>query len=199
MPRGRNSRTWRTALNLGLALLAGAAATWAIAWACAVWVVARPVRDASPAPWPPSVPPSWPAPSDTYTYEAVGLRRWLWLARDDYGHPYILEVVSSGIPFRSMRGDHFGGHVTLVLRSRVLDVPDFFRPGDYCVGVPCGVLPLGFALDTLLIGGLIFGLVKAPSSWRRRQRLKMGLCAWCGYNRSGVAETAPCPECGREP
>lgn len=62
-----------------------------------------------------------------------------------------------------------------------------------------GLLPLGLALNPLLVGLPIwlvaFGL---PMGWvvaRRARRRRRGACVWCGYDLAGLAM---CPECGRE-
>jgi hypothetical protein len=52
-------------------------------------------------------------------------------------------------------------------------------------------LPLWAPISLLgLVGAAPWGIVI------RRQRAKLGLCRSCGYDRRGLAEDAPCPECG---
>jgi hypothetical protein len=46
----------------------------------------------------------------------------------------------------------------------------------------------------------VYGLLAAAYYWRdfrRWQLRKAGRCEKCGYDRSGLANDAPCPECGK--
>lgn len=62
--------------------------------------------------------------------------------------------------------------------------------------MPRAVLPLGFAIDTLVFAGLFALLVRGPGVLRRWRRRRRGLCVRCGYSRTGLAEGGVCPECG---
>ena len=62
--------------------------------------------------------------------------------------------------------------------------------------IPLAVLPLGFAVNTVVLAGLFAAMVRGPGMLRRWRRRRRGLCARCGYARAGLAEGAPCPECG---
>ncbi len=62
--------------------------------------------------------------------------------------------------------------------------------------IPIRPLPLGFALNTLLYGALMFSLMLALGVLRRWRRKRKGLCAWCRYDRAGLATATACPECG---
>lgn len=62
-------------------------------------------------------------------------------------------------------------------------------------------LPLGFAVNTLVITPiwlLLLHLVRAPVSFvLARLRRPEHLCPRCRYDLRGLADDAPCPECGR--
>lgn len=59
-------------------------------------------------------------------------------------------------------------------------------------GVPSLTIPLWFPL--------LFSLVVTTLAWRadamHRRHARVGLCPSCGYDRSGLAASAVCPECG---
>jgi hypothetical protein len=84
-------------------------------------------------------------------------------------------------------------------------LPPIESPWREGVQVAAGtVIPLrpvwpGFALNTLLYGGLAAGLWNAPGFGRRTVRSRRGLCPRCGYPRAGLAEGTACPECGGVP
>lgn len=54
-----------------------------------------------------------------------------------------------------------------------------------CVSVPGGLCAIG--------------VYSVYTGRGRRRRLALGNCEKCGYDRSGISESAPCPECGLAP
>jgi hypothetical protein len=54
----------------------------------------------------------------------------------------------------------------------------------------------GFVLNTIFYALLTWSLIRAPRTLRRWRRRRAGLCLACGYDLKGLAEGAPCPECG---
>lgn len=48
-------------------------------------------------------------------------------------------------------------------------------------------------------GGAWWLFIAGPSLLRRILRIRRGGCPGCGYNRQGLAPTAPCPERGLAP
>jgi hypothetical protein len=61
--------------------------------------------------------------------------------------------------------------------------------------LPTAVVPLGFAIDTALFGGIIFLLWCAPPLARESLRRRRGACPACGYDLRGIT-SGTCPECG---
>lgn len=55
----------------------------------------------------------------------------------------------------------------------------------------------GLVADTLALSAAWFALLTGLSVARSGLRSRAGLCAVCGYNRQGLAQTAACPECGK--
>jgi hypothetical protein len=52
----------------------------------------------------------------------------------------------------------------------------------------------GFAINTLFYAGILWLLLAAPFTLRRRRRIKRGLCAACAYP---VGASEICTECGK--
>ena len=63
--------------------------------------------------------------------------------------------------------------------------------------LPLGVIPFGFAINTILYASLLWLLIHGPFVFRRFIRHKRGLCLKCAYDLRG-AEHEACPECGTE-
>jgi hypothetical protein len=71
------------------------------------------------------------------------------------------------------------------------------RAGARTFAYPLGIIPLGFAANTLLAAGVLLGVVEGCAFARRRVRSARGRCPSCGYDRRGLAADAACPECGK--
>ncbi len=82
-----------------------------------------------------------------------------------------------------------GWHVERADRSLILWRPIFLNAWPSKASL---VLP--FWLPTLLFG-LVVWIVGTPL-YRRRKRMKLGLCLKCGYDLRGSKDR--CPECGEE-
>jgi hypothetical protein len=65
--------------------------------------------------------------------------------------------------------------------------------------LPALVLWPGFALNTLIYAALAWSVWRLPFAVRRYRRRRRGRCVKCGYDRTGLAPAAPCPECGTTP
>ena len=56
---------------------------------------------------------------------------------------------------------------------------------------------LGFAINTFSYGAVVHALLDARRAARRILRRSRGQCIECGYDRTGLARGAICPECGK--
>ena len=89
-----------------------------------------------------------------------------------------------------------GRRVELVNTSK--DAPEWLSLSGDVPMLPTGVLPLGFAANSLLVAGLILAVVYGPGPWLRWARRRGGRCVGCGYDRTGTSGVV-CPECGEPP
>ena len=105
-----------------------------------------------------------------------------WLMRHD---------IAFGWPLRStyMYQDTEMSQTTATATSQVLHgaAPE--------VGLPYYILPLGFSLNTLFYGLLLWCSILTWSAVRWLRRRRRGLCIHCGYDLRGTAHER-CPECG---
>lgn len=69
-----------------------------------------------------------------------------------------------------------------------------FSPRDLVL--PTRIVWLGFVVDVVFWTGLWMVPLFVVGAWRRSRRQRLGRCADCGYNRTGLSTDAPCPECG---
>lgn len=77
--------------------------------------------------------------------------------------------------------------------GRTLDKDDRRGIGGY---LPITPIWSGLAVDTLFYGAIAWGLLFVPRAVRRWRRRRGGRCVKCGYDRTGLAAGAACPECG---
>jgi hypothetical protein len=220
MPRRPSSaraplKRW-TLVKLPLSLLAGAVVTWGVAWGCALWHddFTRPSnateyqgeRAASKA-------ASVGIPirrRDGFTEleigdnSAVGLKVSYANLNQFFDERYSPRVYNAtvtdlraGWPLLALQGAVIFDNELPSLENlfplppRVQSLID--RPGR---SLPLRILPLGFALNTLLAAGVLLTLVEGFAFARRRVRRAKGRCPSCGYDRGGLAKDAACPECG---
>jgi hypothetical protein len=54
----------------------------------------------------------------------------------------------------------------------------------------------GFAVNTLFYAGVWWVLLWGAATIRQRRRIRRNQCVRCGYSRTGLIESSPCPECG---
>jgi hypothetical protein len=191
-------------VKLPLCLLAGAVVTWGMAWGCAIRcaMVRQEIKgvvgnviiggeerigvhksnflvdewtffNARAPGAEPLFPPEWSRPDQ--------LRGVLSVVVDAYGFP-----MRSMYQSRTEMGGlspKYGNSFTLQRRPKVRRVP-------------VGIIPLGFAVDTLATAGVVLVVVESFAFARRRVRRGKGRCPSCGYDRGGLARDAACPECG---
>ncbi|MCH8259450.1 MAG: hypothetical protein IIC46_04515 [Planctomycetes bacterium] len=72
----------------------------------------------------------------------------------------------------------------------------FGRTGNY---LPYRVLLLGFAINTIFYGAILWSLTLGPITARRMIRRKRGRCIKCAYDLRGTSggdSEGGCPECG---
>jgi hypothetical protein len=102
------------------------------------------------------------------------------------------QELEAGIPFRSMRASRIDRC------SRTVDRDSLWEPNLPFLGrrvLPCGILPVGFGVNTLFYAAILLLLFAAPFALRRRRRIKRGLCPACAYP---VGESPICTECGKQ-
>jgi len=74
------------------------------------------------------------------------------------------------------------------------------RTGPDIVALPYGPSWIGMLVDTAVFSASWCALFASLQTLRRFVRHRRGMCALCGYNRSGLGRhDARCPECGAGP
>jgi len=196
----------RCTVKVALCLLAGAVVTWAVCWWSAVRGV-EPGRTAAVSVTLEDRVIRWGSRRRTILGEEWRLAlprgmggerrhveppRWVGAFPDsDY-----TESVAVGLPLRAMAMRRAVVAQPAGLQLIVDGAFVWWRDG-WPQPLPTQVLPLGFALDTLLAAGVVLGVVEGVRFARRRSRQRRGRCPKCGYDRRGLAShAAACPECG---
>ena len=72
------------------------------------------------------------------------------------------------------------------------------HPDDRSVGLPTGILPIGFAANSLLFAAAWLLLIPAPAKLRRLYRTRHNRCPSCNYDLHATPPNSPCPECGTQ-
>ncbi len=116
-----------------------------------------------------------------------------------FGFPMLAMWGAVGTDLGPNRGECW---TSLVATSTPSIIP---YPQEFPSALPSGILPLGFALNTLVytsawgsMVGLPFMTIRAVRMYRARQRSRRHACLACGYPRIGLAAAAACPECGEQ-
>ena len=65
--------------------------------------------------------------------------------------------------------------------------------------VPNQIIWPGFLTNTFVFAAGVFAALTAIGLFRVRARIRRGECGRCRYQRQGLPDSAPCPECGHEP
>ena len=78
--------------------------------------------------------------------------------------------------------------------SFLLFVPDSLMDRVENYYLPLGPIWSGFAINTMLYGGVPWLLLCGPFELRRYRRRKRGLCVYCAYP---IGTSDVCTECGR--
>jgi hypothetical protein len=218
--RGERMRRWT--VKLALCLLAGAVVTWAAAWGCALW---GPLKErggtatkisgdvlAEMVEAPPAAQ-GWQREVEALESVGPGLSVAAFVLGDswdtgDFGHFQIqgwIVDTRAGFPRLALGCRRVSGSTTRVQHG--IEAPQFFKPASPFRGwgrpglapsrdLPLRPLPLGFALNTLLYAAVLLGLVECLALTRRQVRRAKGRCPSCAYDRAGLTNNAPCPECG---
>jgi hypothetical protein len=174
--------------------------------------------------WPLWVPPTWPAwehlrrthPASMYSIQHVRgfgidmVQQVFWPNYEAAGRPapnpppvrIVVSCDTVGLPFRSFHVEYGAYDPNFQTRPRVYTRPPGILGGWSIPGIrpfdrPLPLAPLwpGFALNTLFYASALSVPFVLFQSFRRRHRLRRGLCPRCAYDLQGL-RSAPCPECG---
>ena len=201
----KTRRRWRRILiGIVAALFLGAATTVAVAWGqClfehpddavyAMWGGFKrpPLRTNPQYNWPQGPPPgSVPREMTIFTVTAFGWPRPALLREIEWS--YLLWVQSS---WEGVTGYRVDQGLETPLKIGTLVTPEGRRPLFRVL--PTKPIWRGFGYNTIVFTagwGLLFAMLAVPGALRRRRRVRLGLCAGCGYDlRHSVGV---CPECG---
>jgi hypothetical protein len=210
----------RLIVKLTLCTLAGAVVTWGVAWGCALWAPLGPMSQE------PGFADDFALRRAAALGLSSGsdIAKPLLSRRVARGPGYLSEYFSLGtrgstdrpgvhvflavIPRRAIEGRAgwpwaaFQSGMVLDPKLSIMDgieAPAVLKPEESSGMrlLPTRMLPLGFALNTLLAAGVLLGVVEGVAFARRRVRRAKGRCVACGYDRGGFeGDAAACPECG---
>ena len=125
----------------------------------------------------------------------------------EHGPEYLARFTERafGLPFRAMsfsyivHGQSSQSNSLPLTFSNAVFLPENIRDlidAFHTSKLPLRPLPLGFAINTLFYGGIIFGIWEGLGFAREARRRRKGLCARCAHSLEGLPENTPCPECG---
>lgn len=169
----------------------------------------RPFQNYTPA----SEPPARIAPERVASrWERAELLPWL-DGRRPWPDPRVGEgvwVKAAGWPWRCFscglsRKDApgFGSHTWTVRGGAILSNATFPGWADWPPYfpriVPCRPMWPELAGNVVVFTGAWAAALFVLAAWRRKRRLRLGLCVKCGYSRTGIDRGMPCPECGDVP
>lgn len=206
----------RRVLLIALWFFVGAVVNVGVAWGLAASIVWRKTyprtQVEAPVAWPIAKYSAWPKPHTSeqarscgVSLQAIDAGDLYWPSRPRLGVPTSfggrgMLVYETGLPLRSMcmvRVSDFQQFVVSEKWYAGLIALAPTNPGRDAVVLPLRPLWPGFALNTCFYAFLAWSLIRAPRTLRRWRRRRAGRCIACGYDLKGLAEDAPCPECGR--
>ena len=208
----------RVARRIAICLLLGAVVNVAVAWA----IAANPMQgdpkfDSSPtSSWRFTPHSDWPEATEQDTTSTLGLdlimidggdQEIIWYKHCSFepeptahlgSHSHHVNILEFGLPMRSMRTwslylrekreepqQRFG-----FVSAEPLKKHGFARTWEV---LPAQPIPLGFTINTLFYGSILFACMFSFSAARRYRRSRRGLCRDCAYDIAGLTR---CPECG---
>ena len=106
-------------------------------------------------------------------------------------------VTRAGWPMRCFEGEWWSQTegvrtTTFEKRERLWKVASRTNPPRELT-LPTRVMPMGFAVNSLMFATLLWLIFSAPFDYRRWKRIKRSCCSTCGYP---VGTSAVCTECG---
>ena len=193
----------RRIFTITIFLLLGVVTNVAVAWGCALWLPMDNIVSLFENQARQRIPPDVTVRSDLFFFNGLEIkspgRSILMLAASEVGSrgqgsavPLYVEL-HAGWPTMSLDGTskmtETGTHFPFL----------FYLPEWLWERVEWFVLPLrpqwpGFAINTMLYGGVPWLLVCGPFELRRFRRRKRGLCVYCAYP---IGRSDVCTECGR--
>ena len=125
-------------------------------------------------------------------HERVAPPRWARLGDEQSPDPFV--AYGFGWPIRTLSLYTQNGPAVTHHRSFAIAAGG---PSGREFHIPVGVLWWNLVLSSLLFALPISGLWVLAAA--RRRAARRGRCQSCGYPRTGLQPTAPCPECGLTP
>jgi hypothetical protein len=176
------------------------------------------------ASWPSPPPAGWALSVRASVFDADTFpsryRQWVWsrppsdpdgqivgLNGKLYADDSRLFVLDAGLPLHCLSWEAW---VRMDVLGYYRVVRPFWRsglvisPNRQVYGAMIWCLPLlpdwpPFIANSVFWGGTFWLTTGGLRRWRRARRRERGLCLSCGYDRSGLASGAACPECGSVP
>ncbi|MEE8155962.1 MAG: hypothetical protein V3T53_13495 [Phycisphaerales bacterium] len=192
----------RRIVTITIFLLFGVVINVAVAWGCVLWLPKDDIVTLFEKEVRQRIPPDVTVRSDLFFFNGLEIkppgRSILMLAATevddgvDSAVPLYWEL-HAGWPTMSLDGTYkmteTGGHYPFLfyLPEWLWERVEFFL-------VPWRPQWPGFAINTMLYGGVPWLLVCGPFEFRRYRRRKRGLCVYCAYP---IGTSDVCTECGR--